>query len=197
MPPSSRQFCTRSNVLAWNGARPPLGYRIVAAEQRGAKVKKKLQIDPLQADKVRLICPSHSMAQMGLGLLRRRSNARAAEQVPLKVSRPRPRKPARTPATATEAIASGNARGMARCRDLAPASKSRRAAHAFPQRRFPEMHRPGRSAQAAASRSPRPRDKYPMEYRRASRRMRLLVGNALTIMVYHHINISLGFGFGG
>ena len=39
----------------WNGARPPIGYRIVAAEQRGSKVKKKLEIDPLQADTVRLI----------------------------------------------------------------------------------------------------------------------------------------------
>ncbi len=39
----------------WNGARAPIGYRIVAAEQRGAKVKKKLEIDPLHADTVRLI----------------------------------------------------------------------------------------------------------------------------------------------
>ncbi len=39
----------------WNGALPPIGYRIVAAEQRGAKVKKKLEIDPLHADTVRLI----------------------------------------------------------------------------------------------------------------------------------------------
>jgi site-specific DNA recombinase len=39
----------------WNGARPPLGYRIVAAEQRGAKVKKKLEIDPIHADTVRRI----------------------------------------------------------------------------------------------------------------------------------------------
>ena len=39
----------------WNGSRPPIGYRIVAAEQRGAKVKKKLEIDPLYADTVRLI----------------------------------------------------------------------------------------------------------------------------------------------
>lgn len=31
------------------------GYRIVAAEQRGAKVKKKREIDPLHADTVRLI----------------------------------------------------------------------------------------------------------------------------------------------
>ena len=30
----------------WNGSRPPFGYRIVAAEQRGARTKKKLEIDP-------------------------------------------------------------------------------------------------------------------------------------------------------
>ena len=39
----------------WNGARPPIGYRIVVAEQRGSKTKKKLEIDPLHADTVRLI----------------------------------------------------------------------------------------------------------------------------------------------
>ena len=39
----------------WNGALPPIGYRIVAAETRGAKVKKKLEIDPLHADTIRLI----------------------------------------------------------------------------------------------------------------------------------------------
>lgn len=39
----------------WNGARPPIGYRIVAAEQRGSKIKKKLEIDQLHADTVRLI----------------------------------------------------------------------------------------------------------------------------------------------
>ncbi len=39
----------------WNGSLPPFGYRTVAAEQRGAKVKKKLEIDPLHADTVRLI----------------------------------------------------------------------------------------------------------------------------------------------
>jgi len=27
----------------WNGSLPPIGYRVVAAEQRGAKVKKKLE----------------------------------------------------------------------------------------------------------------------------------------------------------
>ncbi|XUP57660.1 recombinase family protein [Allorhizobium sp. Av2] len=39
----------------WNGALPPIGYRIVAAEQRGSKTKKKLEIDPLHAETVRLI----------------------------------------------------------------------------------------------------------------------------------------------
>jgi site-specific DNA recombinase len=39
----------------WNGSLPPTGYRVVAAEQCGAKVKKKLEIDPLHADTVRLI----------------------------------------------------------------------------------------------------------------------------------------------
>jgi DNA invertase Pin-like site-specific DNA recombinase len=39
----------------WNGSRPPIGYRVVAAEQRGTKVKKRLEIDPLHAETVRLI----------------------------------------------------------------------------------------------------------------------------------------------
>ena len=39
----------------WNGSLPPIGYRVVTAEQRGAKIKKKLEIDPLHADTVRLI----------------------------------------------------------------------------------------------------------------------------------------------
>ncbi len=38
----------------WNGSLPPIGYRIVEAEKRGAKVKKKLEIDPLHAETVRL-----------------------------------------------------------------------------------------------------------------------------------------------
>ena len=40
---------------SWNDSLPPIGYRVIAAEQRGAKVKKKLEIDPLHADTVRLI----------------------------------------------------------------------------------------------------------------------------------------------
>lgn len=39
----------------WNGATPPLGYRLVEAEKRGTKVKKKLDIDPVEAETVRLI----------------------------------------------------------------------------------------------------------------------------------------------
>ena len=39
----------------WNGARPPLGYRVIEAERRGAKIKKKLEIDPVEAKLVRLI----------------------------------------------------------------------------------------------------------------------------------------------
>src|SRR5438270_250333 len=39
----------------WNGSLPPIGYRVIAAEPRGAKVKKKREIDPLHADTVRLI----------------------------------------------------------------------------------------------------------------------------------------------
>src|SRR5690606_28033516 len=39
----------------WNGSLPPIGYRVVDAEQRGAKTKKKLEIDPLHADTIRLI----------------------------------------------------------------------------------------------------------------------------------------------
>ena len=39
----------------WNGSLPPVGYRVVDAEKRGAKVKKVLEIDPLHAETVRLM----------------------------------------------------------------------------------------------------------------------------------------------
>ena len=39
----------------WNGALPPIGYRTVAGEQRGHRIKKTLEIDPFQAETVRLI----------------------------------------------------------------------------------------------------------------------------------------------
>jgi site-specific DNA recombinase len=39
----------------WNGATAPLGYKLVEAEKRGAKIKKKLDLDPVEAETVRLI----------------------------------------------------------------------------------------------------------------------------------------------
>jgi site-specific DNA recombinase len=39
----------------WNGSLPPVGYRVVDAEKRGAKIKKVLEIDPMHADTVRLM----------------------------------------------------------------------------------------------------------------------------------------------
>lgn len=39
----------------WNGSRPPFGYRIVAAEQRGSRTKKKIEPDPARVDTVRLM----------------------------------------------------------------------------------------------------------------------------------------------
>src|SRR6516165_11537507 len=39
----------------WNGSMAPLGYRVIEAEKRGAKIKKKLDVDPVEAETVRLI----------------------------------------------------------------------------------------------------------------------------------------------
>jgi DNA invertase Pin-like site-specific DNA recombinase len=40
----------------WNGSLPPIGYRIVeAAEQHGHRIKKTLEVDPIQAETVRRI----------------------------------------------------------------------------------------------------------------------------------------------
>ena len=39
----------------WNGLRPPIGYRVVEAERRGDKIKKRLKIDPAEAEILRLI----------------------------------------------------------------------------------------------------------------------------------------------
>ena len=39
----------------WNGATAPLGYKLVEAERRGTKIKKKLDIDPVDAETPRLI----------------------------------------------------------------------------------------------------------------------------------------------
>jgi DNA invertase Pin-like site-specific DNA recombinase len=39
----------------WNGATAPLGYKLVEAEKRGTKIKKRLDIDPVEAETARLI----------------------------------------------------------------------------------------------------------------------------------------------
>jgi site-specific DNA recombinase len=48
---------TRENARQglWNGSKAPYGYAVVAAEQRGAKTKKRLAIDAVEAEIVRLI----------------------------------------------------------------------------------------------------------------------------------------------
>ena len=52
----------------WNGSRPPLGYRVIIAEQRGAKLKKKLEIDPIQAEKVRNLAISAQLERLQTGV---------------------------------------------------------------------------------------------------------------------------------
>ena len=39
----------------WNGSKPPFGYAALEVEKRGNRVKKRLQIDPVQAETVRMI----------------------------------------------------------------------------------------------------------------------------------------------
>lgn len=39
----------------WNGSQPPLGYRVVEIERRGGRTKKKLAVDPAEAETVRLM----------------------------------------------------------------------------------------------------------------------------------------------
>ena len=46
----------------WNGATAPLGYRLVEAEKRGTKIKKRLAVDPVEAECVRLIYKLFSTA---------------------------------------------------------------------------------------------------------------------------------------
>jgi DNA invertase Pin-like site-specific DNA recombinase len=50
-----RAMCENARQGYWNGARPPVGYRTVAIEKRGSKIKKTLEIDPLHAGTIRLI----------------------------------------------------------------------------------------------------------------------------------------------
>lgn len=53
----------------WNGATPPLGYRVVEAERRGSKIKKKLDVDPVEAELVRLIFALYAEGHDGVGPL--------------------------------------------------------------------------------------------------------------------------------
>ena len=39
----------------WNGARPPYGYKAVAVGQRGARIKKRIEVDLVEAEGVRLV----------------------------------------------------------------------------------------------------------------------------------------------
>lgn len=39
----------------WNGAKPPFGYRTVEAERRGVKIKKRLEIDQVEAEQVQFM----------------------------------------------------------------------------------------------------------------------------------------------
>jgi DNA invertase Pin-like site-specific DNA recombinase len=51
----------------WNGARPPFGYKTVEVERRGSRIKKKLAIDPVEAETVRLIFRLFQEGEAGSG----------------------------------------------------------------------------------------------------------------------------------
>ena len=53
----------------WNGATPPLGYRIIAVEQKGARMKKRLEVDPVDAETVNLIFQLYNEGAGGSGPL--------------------------------------------------------------------------------------------------------------------------------
>src|SRR5438132_975379 len=51
----SRTMLENARQGFWNGSKPPLGYRTIAVEQRGQRTKKRLEIEPTEAETVRLI----------------------------------------------------------------------------------------------------------------------------------------------
>ncbi len=53
----------------WNGATPPLGHRIVEAERRGSKIKKRLGVDSVGSELVRLIFALYAEGHEGSGPL--------------------------------------------------------------------------------------------------------------------------------
>lgn len=72
-----RALSDRARQGFWNGSLPPVGFRTVAAEKRGAKPKKKLEIDPLHAETLR---PIHRHALEALR--HRRPDGRQAHRQP-------------------------------------------------------------------------------------------------------------------
>src|SRR6202022_1949585 len=53
----------------WNGATPPLGYKLIEVEKSGAKIKKKLEVDPVEAETVRLIFKLYLLGDGSSGAL--------------------------------------------------------------------------------------------------------------------------------
>ena len=51
----------------WNGARPPYGYAAVEVEKRGARIKKRLVIDPVEAEIVQLLFRLFVQGDQGSG----------------------------------------------------------------------------------------------------------------------------------
>ena len=51
----------------WNGARPPFGYKTVVVDQRGARIKKCLEIDLVEAEVVRLAFHLYLQGHSGSG----------------------------------------------------------------------------------------------------------------------------------
>jgi hypothetical protein len=53
----------------WNGSRPPLGYRVVSAEQKGQRIKKRLAVDAVEAELVSRIFRLYAEGEDGSGPL--------------------------------------------------------------------------------------------------------------------------------
>ena len=51
----------------WNGARPPFGYKTIFVEQRGARTKKRLDVDLFEAETVRLVFRHYLEGSNGSG----------------------------------------------------------------------------------------------------------------------------------
>ena len=65
----SRSMIENAKQGFWNGSAPPFGYRTYAAETRGARVKKKLEINPPEAETVRQVFRLYVLGDGGSGPL--------------------------------------------------------------------------------------------------------------------------------